>query len=87
MTNGTTAAAHLLDSVVVRLATLGYTNMRLLLALIIIIYLVGVGVVLAPTVRSTWNSEPASVLADNVVKALPGALAWPVRAAHAVAGS
>ena len=34
--------------------------MRLLLALIIIIYLVGVGVFLAPTVRSTWNSEPAS---------------------------
>jgi hypothetical protein len=38
--------------------------MRLLLALIIIIYLVGVGVVLSPTVRSTWNSEPASALAQ-----------------------
>jgi hypothetical protein len=61
--------------------------MRLLLALIIIIYLVGVGVVLSPTIRSEWNSEPASVLADHVVQALPDALAWPVRAAHAVAGS
>jgi hypothetical protein len=65
----------------------GCTKMRLLLALIVIIYLVGVGVVLSPIIRSTWNSEPASVLADRVVQALPEALAWPVRAAHAFAGS
>jgi hypothetical protein len=61
--------------------------MRFLLALIIIIYLVGVGVVLSPTVRSTWNSEPASVLAGRIVQALPEALAWPIRAAHAFTGS
>ena len=61
--------------------------MRLLLALIVIIYLIGVGVVLSPIIRSTWNSEPASVLADNVMQALPDALAWPVRAAHAIRGS
>ncbi len=61
--------------------------MRLLLALILILYLVGVGVVLSPMVRSTWNSEPASVLADRIVQALPDALAWPVRAAHAFTGS
>jgi hypothetical protein len=61
--------------------------MRLLLALIVILYLVGVGVVLSPTVRSTWDSEPASVLADRIVQALPDALAWPVRAAHALSGS
>lgn len=79
-------AAQLLCFAVVD-PSLGYMKMRLLLALIIIIYLVGVGVVLAPTVRSTWSTEPASVLANNVVKALPDALAWPVRAAHAVAGS
>jgi hypothetical protein len=65
----------------------GYAQMRLLLALIVIIYLVGVGVVLSPTVRSTWNSEPASVLADRIVQALPEALAWPVRAAHVFVGS
>ncbi|HEY1888085.1 MAG TPA: hypothetical protein VGG86_18855, partial [Roseiarcus sp.] len=65
---------------------LGYL-MRLLLALIIIIYLVGVGVVLSPIIRSTWNSEPASVLTDRVVQALPDALAWPVRAVHSFAGS
>ncbi len=61
--------------------------MRLLLALIIIIYLVGVGVVLSPIIRSTWNSEPASALADHVVQALPDALAWPVRAVRTFSGS
>jgi hypothetical protein len=61
--------------------------MRLLVAIILIIYLVGVGVVLSPTIRSTWDSETASALADHVVQALPNALAWPVRAAHAFAGS
>jgi hypothetical protein len=61
--------------------------MRFLLALIVIIYLVGVGIVLSPTIRSTWNSEPASALADHVVQALPDALAWPVKAAHAFTGS
>jgi hypothetical protein len=61
--------------------------MRLLVAIIVIIYLVGVGVVLSPTIRSTWDSETASALADHVVQALPNALAWPARAAHAFAGS
>ena len=67
--------------------TLGYVKMRLVLALIIIVYLVGVGVVLSPVVRSTWNAEPASELAQSVAQALPDALAWPVRAAHSVTGS
>jgi hypothetical protein len=61
--------------------------MRLLLAIIVIIYLVGVGVVLSPTIRSTWNTETASALADRVTQALPSALAWPARAVHAFAGS
>jgi hypothetical protein len=65
----------------------GYAQMRLLIALIVIIYLIGVGVVLSPSVRSTWNSEPASVLADRVVQALPDALAWPVRAVRVYTGS
>ena len=59
--------------------------MRLLLALIIIIYLVGIGVVLSPTVRSDWNSQPASVLTDHIVQALPDALVWPARAARSFA--
>jgi hypothetical protein len=62
-------------------------KMRLLLALIVIIYLVGVGVVLSPVIRATWNTEPASVVAGDIGQALPDALAWPVRAAHAVTGS
>lgn len=61
--------------------------MRVLLAIIIIVYLVGVGVVLSPTVRSTWNTASASTLAGVVAQALPQALAWPVRAAHEVSGS
>ncbi len=61
--------------------------MRLLLALIVIIYLVGVGVVLSPTVRSEWNSAPVSVLAENIARELPDALAWPVRVARGVTGT
>lgn len=61
--------------------------MQLLLSLIVIIYLVGVGVVLSPTVRSTWNTEPASEVASSVAQELPNALAWPMRAARSVAGS
>jgi hypothetical protein len=51
------------------------------------IYLVGVGVILSPTVRSEWNSAPASVLAENIARELPDALAWPVRAARGVTGA
>ena len=61
--------------------------MRLLLAIIVIIYLVGVGVVLSPIIRATWNTEPASVLAEHVVQALPEAFAWPIKAARAFTGS
>ena len=61
--------------------------MRLLLALILIVYLVGVGVVLSPVVRSTWDSAPASVLAESVAQSLPDALAWPVRAARSATRS
>jgi hypothetical protein len=63
------------------------SKMRLLLAIIVIIYLVGVGVVLSPIIRSTWNTEPASVLADRIVQALPDALTWPMKAVRAFAGS
>ena len=88
-TNGTIPDAHSLWLCVLSVARSRRRfgpKMRLLLALIVILYLVGVGVVLSPTIRSTWNSEPASVLTDRVVQALPDALAWPVRAAHAFAG-
>ena len=61
--------------------------MRLLLAIIVIIYLIGVGVVLSPIVRATWNIEPASVLAEHVIQALPDAFAWPMKAARSFTGS
>ena len=51
--------------------------MRALIALIAIVYLVGVGVVLSPTVGAEWNSGTASNLAASIGQALPNALAWP----------
>lgn len=60
------------------------TTMRALVALIIIIYLVGVGVALSPTIRANWNSAPASDLAASVGQDLPYALAWPARVYHSI---
>jgi hypothetical protein len=54
--------------------------MRLLLALIIVAYLVGVGVALAPTIRDKWNTVTASEFATSVIDQLPHAFGWPVRA-------
>jgi hypothetical protein len=58
--------------------------MRLLIALIVIIYLVGVGVVLSPVIQSEWNSAPAAGLAAGVAQELPRALTWPARALHGI---
>jgi hypothetical protein len=51
--------------------------MRGLIGLIAVVYLVGVGVVLAPTLSGKWNTAPASELSASVIQALPVALAWP----------
>ena len=59
--------------------------MRLLIALVVIIYLVGVGVALSPTVEGKWNSASASEIASSVGQALPYAVAWPARAYHSIA--
>jgi hypothetical protein len=58
--------------------------MRLLLALILIAYLVGVGVAISPTIRTQWNGAPASELVASVAQELPNALAWPARSFHAI---
>jgi hypothetical protein len=58
--------------------------MRLVIALIVIIYIVGVGVVLSPTIQSKWSGAPASNFATSVAEALPDAVAWPVRAFHGI---
>jgi hypothetical protein len=60
--------------------------MRAIIALVVIVYLVGIGVVLAPTIQAKWSTAPASDLAASVWQGLPAALAWPVSAYHSVAG-
>jgi hypothetical protein len=58
--------------------------MRALVAVIVIVYLVGVGVALAPTIQAKWSGASASDLATSVAQALPNAVAWPARAFHSV---
>ncbi len=59
--------------------------MRVLIALIVVIYLVGVGVALAPTIQAKWTSASAADLATSVGQALPNAVAWPARIFHGAA--
>jgi hypothetical protein len=56
--------------------------MRTFFALVVIIYLVGIGVVLAPTISLKWAGGTASELFGSVLQELPGALAWPVTMYH-----
>jgi hypothetical protein len=58
--------------------------MRGLIALIVIVYLVGVGVALAPTIQAKGNGASASDIATSVGQALPNALAWPARVYHGI---
>ena len=58
--------------------------MRALIALIVIVYLVGVGVALSPTIRAKWDNAPASDLAASVGQDLPYALTWPARIFHSM---
>jgi hypothetical protein len=51
--------------------------MRALIGLIVIVYLVGVGFLLAPTVSGKWSTGTASELSASVIQALPASLAWP----------
>ena len=60
--------------------------MRALIGLIVIVYFVGVGVVLAPTVRGTWSEGTAAELSASVAQALPGALAWPAGVYRSLTG-
>ncbi len=58
--------------------------MRALIAVIVILYLVGVGVALSPTIQTNWATASASELAASVAQELPNAVAWPVRAYHSI---
>lgn len=51
--------------------------LRGLIALIVIIYLVGVGVALAPTIQANWSTATAAEFASKVGQDVPYALAWP----------
>jgi hypothetical protein len=55
--------------------------MRGVLAVLVIVYLVGVGVELAPIFSSASNSS-LSVLFSSVMRELPDALEWPTRVYH-----
>jgi hypothetical protein len=60
--------------------------MRGLIGLIVIVYLVGVGVVLAPTVSGKWSTVPASELTASIIQGLPAALAWPAGVYRSLTG-
>ena len=58
--------------------------MRTLIALVVVVYLVGIGVVLSPTIRTNWSSASASGLVASVAHELPNAVVWPARAFRSV---
>ena len=56
--------------------------MRKLLILIALIYVAGICVELAPTVRARWNSVPVLGVAAILISQVPQAAAWPIRVFH-----
>jgi hypothetical protein len=58
--------------------------MRAVIAMLVIIYLVGVGVALAPTIHDNWTVVPASELMKDVTRDMPRALSWPAIAYHSI---
>ena len=59
--------------------------MRGFLAFVVIGYLVGVVVVLSPTIQAKWSASPSD-LAASVLQTLPSAVVWPLRVFHAISG-
>ncbi len=51
--------------------------MRGLIALIVVVYLIGVGVALAPTIKAKWTTATTAEFVDSIGQELPYALAWP----------
>jgi hypothetical protein len=60
-------------------------SMRVLIALLVIAYLVGVGVALAPTIKANWSTGPASQFVESVATELPRALSWPATVYRSIA--
>jgi hypothetical protein len=57
----------------------------MLFTLLVIVYLVGVGVMLAPTIKANWNTTTASQFVESIVAELPRALSWPASAYRRIA--
>ena len=53
---------------------------------LVIVYVIGIGVKLAPTVREAWDTLPANQLVARVFNELPAAAAWPMRVYESVRG-
>ena len=60
--------------------------MQTLIAIAIVIYLIGVGVVLAPTIQTNWNNDTAAGFAASVGHELPYALVWPANVYRSLNG-
>jgi uncharacterized membrane protein YhhN len=56
--------------------------MRTFIALLVIVYLVGVGVELQPSVSTKWNTATAADMFGGIWTELPRAMAWPVTVYH-----
>lgn len=61
--------------------------MRTFVALLVIIYLGGVGVMLGPTFSAGWNTGTPAELFGNVIAELPRAMLWPAVLYHSIMGS
>ena len=51
-----------------------------LLSLLVLVYVIGIAVQLAPSAQAGWDTQSASQLVAGMVEELPHAAAWPVRA-------
>ena len=58
--------------------------MRTLIAMIVIVYFIGVGVALSPTIQANWRTASAADFAASIAQNLPNAAAWPARAFHSM---
>lgn len=68
-------------------ASQGEFRMRTILSLLIVVYLIGVGVELAPVVQGQWSSGSASDFASSIARALPDALTWPAKLYRTLTGN
>jgi hypothetical protein len=56
--------------------------MRAIIGILLVVYLIGVGVELAPTIKANWNKDTTSQFFASVGAEMPRALAWPAAVYH-----